>query len=159
MGGPLLPFAPTTFGEYLPSDSNFNTEVDRSDRQWMIQRWYWRHMPTFWKERTTSDHRCAVSEGVLNIQFREYRTELTRDTQVMWTSDISLHRRPLGMLHRTSHISSHVKWSYTLFIIASVTDSLQVMPKEEGATQVSTCQPVERGDSRARYGVEPTFSV
>ena len=43
-----------------------------------------------------------------NEQFRDYRTQLTRGTKVMWTSDVSLHRRPLRMFHRTSHIGSQV---------------------------------------------------
>jgi hypothetical protein len=63
----------------------------------------------FWRERTTADSRRRKTEGVSNEQFREYRTQLTRDTKVMRTADVSLHRRRLRMFDRTSHISSHVK--------------------------------------------------
>lgn len=83
------------------------------------------------------------------------RTQLTRDTKVMWTSDVSLHRLPFRMFHRTSHIFSHVKWNYTLLTIASVCDSPYVltacereMPIEESATQFSWLT-TKRGDSRA----------
>jgi len=68
---------------------------------------------------TYNDRRLGHTEGVPDEQFGEYRTQLTRDTKVMWTPDISLHRRSLRILHRTSRVTC----SYALIAITSVCDS------------------------------------